>query len=53
LLVLADAAGRMFTNGSDPERAELDDASGRIGASQIEELGRVPRHRSSGKWLAQ
>jgi hypothetical protein len=53
LFVLADAAGRMFTNGSDPERAELDDASGRIGASQIRELGRVHRHRSSGKWLAQ
>jgi hypothetical protein len=38
---------------SDPERTELDDASRRIGASQIEELRRVPRHRSSGKWLAQ
>jgi hypothetical protein len=45
LFVLADASGRMFTNGSD--RAELDDASGRIGASQIEELGHVPRYRST------
>jgi hypothetical protein len=34
-----------------PRRAGLDDASGRIGASQREELGRVPRHRTPSRWV--
>jgi hypothetical protein len=47
LFVLADAAGRMFTNGSDPEARGARRRIRRVGASQREELGRVPRYRST------